>query len=69
MTTRALVICPSLARDTNDALRSPEARREEAVGLAQAIDLKVVGAESVSPTRSGRRPLSARAKSSCSFPG
>ncbi len=48
MTTRALVVCPSLARETNDALRSPEARREEAVGLARAIDLKVVGAESVS---------------------
>jgi len=30
------------------ALRSPEARREEAVGLARAIDLKVVGAETVS---------------------
>jgi GTP-binding protein HflX len=28
-------------------LRSPEARREEAVGLARAIDLAVVGAESV----------------------
>ncbi len=47
MTTRALVVCPSLARETNDALRSPEARREEAVGLARAIDLKVVGVESV----------------------
>ncbi len=47
MTTRALVVCPSLARETNDALRSPEARREEAVGLARAIDLAVVGAESV----------------------
>jgi GTP-binding protein HflX len=30
------------------ALRSPEARREEAVGLARAIDLEVVGAETVS---------------------
>ena len=29
------------------ALRSPEARREEAVGLARAIDLDVVGAEIV----------------------
>ena len=46
MSTRALVVCPGLARDSNDALRSPEARREEAVGLALAIDLKVVGAES-----------------------
>ena len=47
MTTRALVVCPILVRETNDALRSPEARREEAVGLARAIDLAVVGAESV----------------------
>jgi len=47
LTTRALVVCPSLARDSSDALRSPEARREEAVGLARAIDLEVVGAESV----------------------
>ena len=29
-------------------MRSPEARREEAVGLARAIDLNVVGAETVS---------------------
>ena len=29
-------------------MRSPEARREEAVGLARAIDLEVVGAETVS---------------------
>ena len=48
MTTRALVICPSLAREPKDALRTSEARREEAVGLARAIDLEVVGAESVS---------------------
>ncbi|HSV00894.1 MAG TPA: GTPase HflX [Roseiarcus sp.] len=48
MTTRALVVCPNLARDPNAALRSPEARREEAVGLAGAIDLAVVGAESLS---------------------
>jgi GTP-binding protein HflX len=47
LSTRALVICPSLTRESNDALRSPEARREEAVGLARAIDLAVVGAESV----------------------
>ena len=47
MTTRALVVCPSLARESNDALRSPEARREEAIGLARAIDLTVVGAETV----------------------
>jgi GTPase len=47
LTTRALVVCPSLTRESNEALRSPEARREEAVGLARAIDLAVVGAESV----------------------
>ena len=47
MSTRALVICPSLTRELNEALRSPEARRDEAVGLARAIDLAVVGAESV----------------------
>jgi GTPase len=47
VTTRALVVCPSLARESNDALRSPEARREEAIGLARAIDLTVVGAETV----------------------
>ena len=47
MTTRALVVCPILVREPNDALRSPEARREEAVGLARAIDLAVVGAEGV----------------------
>jgi GTP-binding protein HflX len=48
VTTRALVVCPHLARESNDALRGPEARREEAVGLARAIDLEVVGAESIS---------------------
>jgi GTP-binding protein HflX len=47
LSTRALVICPSLTRESNDALRSPEAQREEAVGLARAIDLAVVGAESL----------------------
>jgi GTPase len=47
LTTRALVVCPSLTRESNEALRSPEARREEAVGLARAIDLAVVGAESI----------------------
>jgi GTP-binding protein HflX len=47
LSTRTLVICPSLTRESNEALRSPEARREEAVGLARAIDLAVVGAESV----------------------
>jgi GTP-binding protein HflX len=48
VTTRALVVCPHLARESNDALRGPEARREEAVGLARAIDLAVAGAESIS---------------------
>ena len=48
MTTRALVVCPHLARGSNDALRGPDARREEAVGLARAIDLAVAGAESIS---------------------
>jgi len=46
-TTRALVVCPGLAGESNDALRGPEARREEAAGLARAINLEVVGVESV----------------------
>src|SRR5580658_3109218 len=46
--TRTLVVCPTLARGKPDALRSPEARCEEAVGLARAIDLIVAGAETVS---------------------
>jgi GTPase len=49
--TRALVICPALnrlPRGERGSLRSPEARREEAVGLARAIDLNVTGAETVS---------------------
>jgi GTP-binding protein HflX len=41
--TRTLVVCPYLAR--SDSARSPEARREEAVGLAGAIDLNVVGSQ------------------------
>ena len=48
--TRTLVVCPHLTRGRlgeNGALRSPEARHEEAVGLARAIDLNVVGAEIV----------------------
>jgi GTPase len=47
VTTRAIVVCPSLSRESNDALRSPEARCEEATGLARAIDLVVVGSEIV----------------------
>ena len=46
--TRARVVCPYLTRGhpgERDALRSPEARRDEAIGLARAIDLNVVGAE------------------------
>jgi GTPase len=42
-----LVVCPILARGQT-ALRGPEARREEAIGLARAIDLVVVGAQTVS---------------------
>ena len=41
--TRTLVVCPYLARDA--AARTPEARREEAVGLAGAIDLNIVGSQ------------------------
>ena len=41
--TRTLVVCPYLARDA--AIRTPEARREEAVGLAGAIDLNIVGSQ------------------------
>ncbi len=43
-------MCPTLARlrpGERGVLRSPEARREEAIGLARAIDLNVVGAETV----------------------
>jgi GTP-binding protein HflX len=39
--TRTLVVCPYLSRDA--VSRTPEARREEAVGLAGAIDLNIVG--------------------------
>jgi len=51
-TGRALVIHPIL-RDPNpmDGARSPEARLEEAVGLAAAIDLDVVHAEAVKVNR------------------
>ena len=48
--TRTRVVCPQFTRarlGERGALRSPEARREEAVGLARAIDLDVVGAETV----------------------
>jgi GTPase len=49
--TGAWVVCPQLTRGRpgdRDALRSPAARREEAEGLARAIDLNVVGGELVS---------------------
>ena len=48
---RAWIVCPVLSRGQageRAGFRSPEARREEAVGLAQAIDLNVVVAEIVS---------------------
>ncbi len=49
--TRTRVVCPCLTRapfGASGALRSPEARCEEAVGLARAIDLDVAGADIVS---------------------
>jgi GTPase len=46
--TRTSVVCPRLTRSEQGALRSFEARRDEAVGLARAIDLNVVDAEIVS---------------------
>src|SRR5271163_787026 len=45
---RAWVVCPTLARELPHLSRSPASRRDEAVGLARAIDLTVVGAETVS---------------------
>ncbi len=48
--TRTWVVCPNLTRGQIGARlgrRSPEARSEEAVGLARAIDLNVLGAEIV----------------------
>ncbi len=49
--TRAWIVCPDVIkgkRGLTGPLRSPEARSEEAVGLARAIDLSVVGAETIS---------------------
>src|SRR5271165_3663551 len=49
--TRTRVVCPYLSRTERGERASPrssEARREEAVGLAHAIDLCVIGAEIVS---------------------
>jgi GTPase len=45
---RAWVVCPNLVREQPELSRSPSARLDEAVGLARAIDLAVVGAETVS---------------------
>ncbi len=46
--TRTLVVCPYVnVRGDGGATRSPEARCEEAVGLAAAIDLAVVGSQIV----------------------
>jgi GTP-binding protein HflX len=46
--TRTLVLCPYLThRSANGSTRTAEARREEAAGLARAIELDVVGAETV----------------------
>ena len=45
---RTWVVCPSLTREQAGLSRSPGSRRDEAVGLARAIDLTVVGAEIVS---------------------
>ena len=44
--TRTLVLCPVL-RSAGSAVRTPEARLAEAIGLAQAIDLDVVHGEVV----------------------
>ena len=43
--TKTLVVCPHLTKDPG--VRTPDARREEAVGLAAAIDLDVAGSASV----------------------
>jgi GTPase len=54
-TGRALVVHPFDKRPGKDAVRrDPEARLDEAVGLAQAIDLEVLGRELI--PLSGRRP-------------
>jgi GTPase len=45
---RAWVVCPSLVREQAELSRTLGSRRDEAVGLARAIDLIVVGAETVS---------------------
>jgi GTP-binding protein HflX len=48
---RTRVVCPYLTARSSGAdrgpSRSPQARREEAIGLAKAIDLDVIGADTV----------------------
>src|SRR5690554_6076879 len=50
--TRAIVLCPTKPHERPDG-RSERGRLEEAVGLARAIDLDVVAAETV-PLRTPR---------------
>jgi GTPase len=45
---RAWIVCPNIARERHNASRGPESQRDEAMGLARAIELIVVGAENVS---------------------
>ncbi len=40
--TRALVICPDIAAEARDAVRTLEARLEEAISLSEAIHLEIV---------------------------
>ena len=52
--TRTLVVCPTLtsrSAASEKPTRSVEARREEAIGLARAIDLDVVGSALVNLAR------------------
>lgn len=51
MTGRAVVVHPVLRHEADGGLRSPESRLEEAIGLAQAIDLEVAHAECVRVNR------------------
>lgn len=48
---RAIVVHPVLRKEKDGALRPPESRLDEAVGLALAIDLEVVHAECVRISR------------------
>jgi GTPase len=49
-TARAAVVVPYSARASTSSLRSPQARLEEAIGLAAAIDLEVIH-QSVAPMK------------------